>query len=88
MMDFASIAAIILSLGIGGLVGAIAAAALSATRLKEAFDSFQASFRAYFASRNDAESARLVEKFERLSTEVAGAQTAIERLKRALKRRK
>lgn len=86
-VDPFTIAALLLSLGVGGLVGAVAAAVLSAGRLREAYAAFESKFRTYFAGRSDAESVALVSAFETLAAEIEAAASALERLKRAFKRR-
>ena len=43
----------LLSSGIGGAVGAIAAATLAALKLKTAFNAFSETFHGYFAGRTD-----------------------------------
>ena len=74
-----------LSLGIGGFVGALAAAAVAALRVRAAFEAFGAEFHEYIAGKNDAASVSLASSFEVLSSDVGMFSSAFDRLKRAFK---
>lgn len=76
----------LLSLAIGGVVGAAAAAVLAALRVRAAFERFSAAFREYMAGRNDPESISLTEDFEDLDENIHIFAAAFEKLKRALRR--
>lgn len=77
----------IVSLGLGGLVGAAAAAALAGLRVKAAFDSFATAFGEYFRDKRDPESAFLKESFDDLAGDISLFASAFDRLKRAFKRK-
>ncbi|MCH8274214.1 MAG: hypothetical protein IH851_05440 [Armatimonadetes bacterium] len=84
-MDLITIITMLVSLGLGGIVGALASAILSSARLKTTFESFKPAFRTYFAGKTDASSLEVITEFEVLSAEVDRATTAFARLKRALR---
>lgn len=86
-MDIGVISALLLALGIGGLIGAAAAAVLAAGRLRAAYDAFDTAFRAYMVGRTDPPSLELLAAYEAFSAEIAATSSAFERLRRALRRR-
>ena len=77
----------LLSSGIGGAVGAIAAATLAALKLKTAFNAFSETFHGYFAGRTDPASQEVIDSFDDLNADISSLSSAIERLKRAFRRR-
>lgn len=77
----------VLSLGIGGIVGALAAAVVAALRLKASFASFSEMFKEYFNPRTDPASEALMDEFEILEENISLFGSILERLKRALRRR-
>jgi hypothetical protein len=88
LLDPITIAAMIVTLGIGGVVGALANAALAGRRVRDAFLRFEAAFRAYVSGRDDDPTRELRGLFEDLSDSIATADTALESLQRALKPRR
>jgi hypothetical protein len=76
-----------LSLGIGGAVGAVLAVTMTAMRVKASFDAFRETFRAYVVNRSDPETLALADAFDILEGEANAFAQAVERLKRALRRR-
>lgn len=86
-MNTMDLLTVLLSLGVGGVVGAIAAAALAMLRVKSAFETFSRVFREYISGKNDKASLEIRGYFESLSEEILTATNAMERLRRALKRK-
>lgn len=86
--DPITIAAMIVTLGIGGVVGALANAALAGRRVHDAFVRFEVAFRAYVEEREDERTAELRELFDDLRDSIASADNALDNLQRALKPRR
>jgi len=82
-LDPMTLAAMIVTLGIGGIVGALTNAALAGRRLREAFLRFEAAFRTYIADREDEPTLRLRDLFDDLQSAIITADSALENLKRA-----
>lgn len=88
LLDPITIAAMIVTLGIGGVVGALASAALAGRRVRDSFLRFEAAFRAYASGREDEATTELRTLFEDLRESIANADSALENLQRALKPRR
>ncbi|MER3414558.1 MAG: hypothetical protein C4341_10120 [Armatimonadota bacterium] len=88
LLDPITIAAIIVTLGIGGVVGALANAALAGRRVRDAFLRFDAAFSAYISQREDEATRELRNLFEDLGASIASADSALENLQRALRPRR
>lgn len=86
-MELSGIGSLLVALGVGGIVGALAALATSAGRLKDSFQSFKSRFQSYFVGKTDEPSLALVDSFEQLSESINETSGAFEKLKRAFKRR-
>jgi hypothetical protein len=86
-MNFNDIPTLLVALGVGGLVGAVAAAITASSRLSSDFQTFRSVFRAYMIGKEDPASKELAARFETLNNDVASASSAFDRVKRALKRR-
>lgn len=86
-MNFADIPTLLVTLGIGGVVGAVAAAILASSKLREDFRIFEKVFEAYMIGKEDPASRELSARFDTLQQDVVAASSAFERLKRAFKRR-
>lgn len=86
-MNFEQIAGLVLGLGIGGAVGALAALSAAAGKVKRSVESFGNAFRRYFGGKVDAESQELRESFENLEADLQGLVDAANKAKRAWTRR-
>lgn len=86
-MELNSIGSLLVALGVGGIVGALAALATSAGRLNESFKLFKSRFQSYFVGKTDEPSLALLDSFEQLSENIDATSSAFEKLKRAFKRR-
>ncbi|GIV02702.1 MAG: hypothetical protein D6724_05080 [Armatimonadetes bacterium] len=83
--DPMTLAAMIVTLGIGGIVGALANAALAGRRVRDAFLRFEAAFRNYVADRQDEQTTQLRDLFDDLQGAITTADSALENLQRAFK---
>lgn len=88
LLDPITIAAMIVTLGIGGVVGALASAALAGRRVRDSFLRFEAAFRTYVSERDDEPTRQLRDLFDDLRESIANADSALENLQRALKPRR
>lgn len=88
LLDPITIAAMIVTLGIGGVAGALASAALAGRRVRDSFLRFEAAFRAYVSERDDEPTSELRDLFEDLRDSIASADSALENLQRALRPRR
>lgn len=88
LLDPMTIAALIVTLGIGGVVGALANAAMAGRRVRDAFAHFEAAFRAYVAESQDERTMALRALFDDLRDSIASADSALDTLQRALKPRR
>lgn len=77
----------LLSLGVGGIAGAIAAVTLTSAGTQEAFAYFRQSFLGYMQGRNDPASQELRADFDDFEETMRAAGSALDRLRRALRRR-
>lgn len=84
-MDIVMMMTVLVSLGVGGLVGALASAIVSSTRLQSAYDGFKVVFQRYFAGKMDPGSLEVVASFNAFTAEVEAVAASWDRLKRALK---
>lgn len=86
-MNFSDIPALLVTLGVGGAVGALAAAVVASSKLREDFRIFASVFKAYMIGKDDPASQEISSRFHTLESDVASASNALERLKRAFKRK-
>jgi hypothetical protein len=84
-MDGVTITTILVSLGVGGVMGALASVLASSARLQSAYQSFRRVFQRYFAGKTDPASLEVVASFEALTAEIEAVSASWSRLKRALK---
>ncbi|MBI5706273.1 MAG: hypothetical protein HZC36_04715 [Armatimonadetes bacterium] len=84
-MDISSIALLLSALGVGGFIGAAAAAVSAGSRVAAAFAEFEAVFEGYFGDREDPESRRVRSAFVAFEVAIAGLASAFEKLRRALR---
>ncbi len=84
-MDLVTITTVLVSLGAGGVVGALASTLVSSVRLKSSYEAFKVVFQRYFAGKMDPASLEVVASFEVLASAVEAVTASWERLKRALK---
>lgn len=71
--------------GVGGIVGAVAAAVVAALRVRSSFSGFEAVFRSYFLRVSDPASRAVVAAFEDLEASLSLFSNAWERVKRAFR---
>lgn len=85
--NFSDIPTLLLTLGVGGIIGAAASAIVASSRLKSEFESFRETFRAYIIGKDDPASREVESRFASLESVVDAATSAIGRLKRSLRRK-
>ena len=83
-MDILNIALLLGAAGVGGAIGAIAAAIVAGGRLQAAFADFAEAFADYFESNEDPASRPVRSAFSELEAAVSGLSANFARLKRAL----
>ena len=86
-MNLTEIAQWIVSLGVGGAVGALAGLWAAGSQTKESFDRLSAAVRALAAERTDARSNEALTPLEDLAAKIVGLAAGFDLLRRALKRR-
>lgn len=84
-MDISLIALLLSAAGVGGVVGAVAAAVTAGNRVAAAYSDFESVFEDYFNAREDPESRRLRSAFSAFGETLAGLSIALGKLKKALK---
>lgn len=84
-MDISSITLLLSALGVGGFIGAAAAAVSAGSRVAAAFADFEAVFEGYFGEKDDPESRRVRSAFSAFEGALAGLAGAFEKLRRALR---
>lgn len=84
-MNWADASALLLSLGIGGAVGAALAVLAAGGSLAAAWDAFTVVFRAYTHGKTDPETVGLNQSFEAVRQSVQGLMSAVHRLRRVLR---
>ncbi len=78
---------VLLSLGVGGIVGAVAAVSVTGVATQEAFAHYRERFLSFMQGRNDPASQELRADFDDFDETMRSAGSALERLRRALRRR-
>ncbi len=86
-MEISNMGSLLVALGVGGIVGALAAVASSAGKLRDSFRNFKGRFQSYFVGKTDEPSMALVNAFEQLSESIDETSGAFEKLKRAFRRK-
>jgi small neutral amino acid transporter SnatA (MarC family) len=86
-MELYEIAILVLSLGLGGVLGAVLSTYTASVRVKRAFDMFAFGFQNYFDKKQDEKSRELYERFEELVESISSAESAFAKLRDSLKRR-
>lgn len=86
-MDILTIALLLGAAGVGGAVGAAAAAIVAGNRVSSSFADFETLFTAYFDSREDPDSRRMRSAFGLLKDTLAGMSAAFARLKKTMRNR-
>ena len=82
-MNAEQIAGLLVGLGIGGAVGAVAAVVVAASRLKASVDDFGMRFRAYIAGKTDPDSVDLAESFTTMEAGLARLLDSVNKARRA-----
>lgn len=80
-------AAVFVMAGVGGVLGAASAVLLAGARASGAYAAFKEAFRSYMAERSDPSSQALAMEFEGVDAALSGLMGAVEKLKRALRRK-
>ncbi len=86
-MELYEIAILVLSLGLGGVLGAVLSTYTASVRVKRAFEMFAFAFQNYFDKKQDEKSRELYERFEELVESISSAESAFAKLRDSLKRR-
>lgn len=86
-MNWVDIAAALALAGVGGALGAASAVLLAGARASGAYSAFKMRFNDYFGGRDDPSSNALKEDFAEVDSSLSGLMGAIEKLKRALRRK-
>lgn len=86
-MNGLELAAVLLTAGVGGVLGAVSAVLLAGANATASYEAFAEHFKAYMDGRNDAASQDLSESFKGLELGIGGLIGALGNLKRAFKRR-
>jgi hypothetical protein len=86
-MEGLDILMLVLSLGIGGIAGALAAVSVTGAAAQAAFEFYRDSFQSYMQGRTDPQSRALQADFDDFSETMRASGGALERLRRALRRR-
>lgn len=86
-MEGLDILLLVLSLGIGGIAGALAAVSVTGAAALEAFEMFRERFQTYMQGKTDPPSRALQADFDDFSETMRASGGALERLRRALRRR-
>ena len=86
-MNWVDIATALALAGVGGVLGAASAVLLAGSRASGAYAAFKMRFNDYFGGRDDPSSNALKEDFAEVDSSLSGLMGAVEKLKRALKRR-
>lgn len=84
-MDISSIAFLLSAMGVGGFIGAAAAAVSAGSRVAAAFADFEAVFEGYFGDKEDPDSRRVRSAFTAFEGAISGLAGAFEKLRRALR---
>lgn len=83
-MRIDQVAGLLLGLGVGGAVGALAAVTLAASRIASAAQAFAVKFKAFMAGRTDPAALDLLEAYDDLDSDIRSLSDALVRAKRAL----
>lgn len=86
-MELYEIAILVLSLGLGGVLGAVLSSYTASVRVKRSFEVFAFTFQNYFDKKQDEKSRELYERFEELVESISSAESAFSKLRDSLKRR-
>lgn len=86
-LEIYEIAVLVLSLGLGGVLGAVLSTYTASVRVKRAFEVFAYAFKNYFDKKQYEKSKELYERFEDLVASVSSAESAFTKLRDSLKRR-
>ncbi len=86
-MNGLELAAVLLTAGVGGVVGAVSAVLLAGANATASYEAFSAEFKSYMAGRNDPASLDLAESFQGLEMGIGGLVGALGKLKRAFRRK-
>ena len=86
-MNWLDIAAALAMAGVGGALGAASAVLLAGGRASGAYAAFKLRFNDYFGGRDDPSSNALKAEFAEVDSSISGLMGAIEKLKRALRRK-
>ena len=86
-MNWIDLATALAIAGVGGVLGAASAVLLAGARISAAYGAFKLRFNDYFGGRDDPSSNALKEDFAEVDASLSGLMGAVEKLKRALKRK-
>ena len=86
-MNWLDIATALALAGVGGVLGAASAVLLAGARVSGAYAAFKMRFNDYFGGRDDPSSNALKDDFAQVDFSLSGLLGAVEKLKRALKRK-
>lgn len=86
-MELYEIAILVLSLGLGGVLGAVLSSYTASVRVKRSFEVFAFAFQNYFDKKHDEKSREVYERFEDLAESISSAESAFSKLRDSLKRR-
>jgi hypothetical protein len=81
------LAAVLLTAGVGGILGAVSAVLLAGANATASYEAFAADFKSYMAGRSDPASQDLSESFQGLEIGIGGLIGALGKLKKAFRRR-
>ncbi|HRF61140.1 MAG TPA: hypothetical protein PLH94_14650 [Fimbriimonadaceae bacterium] len=84
-MNLQDIASLLVGIGVGGALGAVAALVLAGSRLAESATTFSAQLRDYLRGRSDPDSRALAEAFEDLDARLQTLLATLQRVRRALR---
>lgn len=84
-MDISMIALLLSAAGVGGAIGAAAAAITAGSRVAAAFSEFEGVFQDYFETKEDPESRRLRSAFSAFADTLTALASAFAKLKKAMK---
>jgi hypothetical protein len=82
MLDWS---ALLVGLGVGGVVGALASAVVAAGRVTASFAGFSSLLKAYLSQRSDPESQLVATAFGEVESSLSGLLGTLQQVKRALR---
>jgi hypothetical protein len=84
-LNLGELGSLLISLGVGGALGAAAATLIAGARLSSAWTGFSVAFRAFMHGRSDPESQSLMNAYGEFESSLTGLQAALAKLRRALR---